>query len=591
MARPRDTLWNIHPDSHRGGSPVPMPYDTWTSAYPYPYHMACIRPYTWRGSHAHARAQAVGWGGRESAGKSGKKWERGLPSALFGGEGISVKANGGWERGAWTDRRTVPSLPLVPYSFPISPFRSLFVPHSFPIFTQISPHFPTWARICARISLFPYRFSHLDIPVRLYLSARMHQCASTPVPICTLIHPYIPWWIPMCMPGWTSLPTPWCTPVYTIVYAWVPTWMPSRADPHGYTPGFALVCLGTCLGVRMGMCQGVCIKGYTGMPAWTHPCLPTRMYPPVDTHLPTCIQVHPPICTVKRPSVRPWIWVHGSREASHPHTTDIPTNTPGRTVICVATSGKRGGPIGKKRGGPSYGRADRPMDWGVRGPMHVHVEVHPALPFWEKMGVSVRMVGWVGGKNGGLPGKKGGRSGKTPARWGKMVGGPWREGRDPPGGLGEPMERARLYGARRDAFGEGDGNSPVRHAPVALRYPKSLPGGIGEYLGAPGCTHTTTRPPVCTCGDRYLFVPRPAGVSSRLSWQPETGNSQTGIPLRCARGNYDAHARQPPSRMRGFLYPYHGSSSLGSPIHFGLCHLSQCAMYLDIALPGGSGRL
>ena len=166
------------------------------------------------------------------------------------------------------------------------------------------------------------------------------------------------------------------------------------------------------------------------------------------------------------------------------------------------------------------------------------------------------MYRWVGGwkKWGPDLGKKGGDPEK-PRPMGENGGGSLREGKNPPWHLCEPMERARPYGARRDAFGEGDGNSPVRHAPVALRYPKSLPGGIGECLEALVCTHTTTHPPVCTCGSPCLQAighrPVPSGVSRRLSWQPETGNSQMEIPLRCARGNYDAHARQPPSRMRG----------------------------------------
>lgn len=184
---------------------------------------------------------------------------------------------------------------------------------------------------------------------------------------------------------------------------------------------------------------------------------------------------------------------------------------------------------------------------------------------------------------------------EKPRPMGKNGGGPWKEGKNPPGLPGYHQGKAKRYGARRDAFGDGDGILPVRHVPVALRYLKTLSGGIVEYLEALGCTHTTTHPPVCTCGSPCLQATgcRPVlpGASRLLSWQPETRNSQMEIPLRCARGNYDAHARQPPSRMRGFLYPYHGSSSLGSPIHFGLCHLSQWAMYLVIALPGGSGRL
>ena len=258
---------------------------------------------------------------------------------------------------------------------------------------------------------------------------------------------------------------------------------------------------------------------------------------------------------MKRPSVHPWTWAHGSGEASHPHTTGIPTNTPGRTVICVATSGKGGGPIEEKGGGPSYGRADRPMDWGVHVVPYTYMLRYIQSGLFEKKTLPPCIVGCVGGKNGGPIWEKRGATRKNPRPMGENGGGSLREGKNPPWHLCEPMERARPYGARRDAFGEGDGNSPVRHAPVALRYPKSLPGGIGECLGALVCTHTTTHPPVCTCGSPCLQAighrPVPSGVSRRLSWQPETGNSQMEIPLRCARGNYDAHARQPPSRMRG----------------------------------------
>lgn len=338
----------------------------------------------------------------------------------------------------------------------------------------------------------------------------------------------------------------------------------------------------------------MCIGAYIEASAWTHPYPPTRMSARIGTHLPACIRVHPPICTVKRPSVHPWIWVHGSREASHPHTTDIPTNTPGRTVICVATSGKGGGPIGEKGGtviwarGPSYGLGC------ACGPMYVHVEVHPVRSLWKKRPcLHVSLGGWV--EKMGARFVKKGVDWKNPRPMGENGGGPWREGKNPPGLPGHHQGKAKRYGAHMDASGRGDGILPVRHSPVALRYLKSLFRGIVEYLGAPGCTHTTTHPPVCTCGSPCLqatgYRPVPSCVSMHLSWQLETRNSQKEIPLRCARGNYDAHARQPPSRTRGFLCPYHGSSSLGFPIHFGLCHLSQWAMYLVIALPGVSGRL
>ena len=69
---------------------------------------------------------------------------------------------------------------------------SLFVPYSFPIFTQISPHFPTWARICAPFHLFPYLFSHLDIPVRLYFRAKTPLCMHPDAPIQASACPYAP---------------------------------------------------------------------------------------------------------------------------------------------------------------------------------------------------------------------------------------------------------------------------------------------------------------------------------------------------------------------------------------------------------------
>ena len=165
----------------------------------------------------------------------------------------------------------------------------------------------------------------------------------------------------------------------------------------------------------------MCIGAYIEASAWTHPYPPARMYPHIGTHLPACILVHWAICTVKRPSVHPWTWAHGSGEASHPHTTGIPTNTPGRTVICVATSGKGGGPIEEKGGGPSYGRADRPMDCGVHVVPYTYMLRYIQSGLFEKKRPSlhVSLGGWVE-KMGARFGKKGGRPGKTPARWGKI---------------------------------------------------------------------------------------------------------------------------------------------------------------------------
>lgn len=577
--------------------------------------------------HAPRRLDGVGGRVRERVGKSGKEWERGLPSALFGGEGISGKANGGWERGAWTDRRTVPSLPLVPYSFPISPFSpphrpfsllhtpisyplcslfsplcSLSVPYSFPIFTQISPHFPTYARICAHISPFPYPSSHLDIPVRLYFRAKTPLCMRQDAPVClhtcahmhidtpiyTLVDPYVY--------AWMDIPTH--TLVHTCVHGCLRLGVHMDAFPHTTvyirpgSPGCTHRCTyGRTPGCRPGhiprcMYKGVCRDARMDTSLPSRPDVPTYRYPSADLHPGTSAHMHgeAPI----RPSMDMGPRIGGSVPSPHYRYTDKYTR---KDRHMYGHIGKRGRSHRKKGEDRHMGARTVLWIWGCMWSYVCTRGSTPSPPILGKNG-GVYPYCWVGGwKKWGPTWGKRGATRKNPRPMGENGGWTMEGGEKSPRDLWEPMERARLYGARRDAFGEGDGNFPVRHAPVALRYPKSLSGGIGEYLGAPGCTHTTTHPPVCTCGDRYLSVPRPAGVSRRLSWQPEIVNSQKEIPLRCARGNYDAHARQPPSRMRGFLYPYHGSSSLGFPIYFGLCHLSQCAMYLDIAFPGGSGRL
>lgn len=248
----------------------------------------------------------------------------------------------------------------------------------------------------------------------------------------------------------------------------------------------------------------VCIEAYIGAPIWMQACPPARMYPPVGTHLPICTQVHPPTDTGMCPHIHPWTWVHGSGEASHPHTTDIPTYTPGRTVICVATSGKKGGPIGKKKGGPSYARADRPMDLGVHVILYTYMWKYTQSGLFGKKDPA-SMYRWVGGwkKWGPTWEKKGGDPEKPPpdgGKWGWIGDG----GEKSPRHLCEPMERARLYGARRDAFGEGDGILPVRHAPVALRYPKSLFRGIGALSGIPWM-YTHHYPPTRV----YMWRPLP----------------------------------------------------------------------------------
>lgn len=308
----------------------------------------------------------------------------------------------------------------------------------------------------------------------------------------------------------------------------------------------------------------------------SHPDVPTYRYPPAGLHPGTSAHMHgeAPI----RPSMDMGPRIKGSVPSPHYRHTDKYTRKDGHMCGHI---GKRGRSHRGKRGNRHMGA--RTVLWiGVCMWSHVCTRGSTPSPVpLEKETLPPCIVGWVGGKNGGPVCEKGG--------------GPWREGKNPPGLPGHHQGKAKRYGAHMDASGRGDGILPVRHSPVALRYLKSLFRGIVEYLGAPGCTHTTTNPPVCTCGSPCLqatgYRPVPSCVSMHLSWQLETRNSQKEIPLRCARGNYDAHARQPPSRTRGFLCPYHGSSSLGFPIHFGLCHLSQWAMYLVIALPGVSGRL
>lgn len=220
---------------------------------------------------------------------------------------------------------------------------------------------------------------------------------------------------------------------------------------------------------------------------------------------------------------------------------------------------------------------------GVRGPMYVHVEVHPVLPFWEKMGVSIRIVGWVGGKNGACLGKKGGSTRKTPARWGKMgvdLGG--REG-IPPGTFGSPWSERCSTEPVGTRLGRGMGFCPSDTLPSPYgtlnRFLEALwnilePLDVHTPLPTHPCVHVETTTYPClglqVCPGAY-----PGSRKPEIPKWKSLCDARAGIT----------------TRTRGFLYPYHGSSSLGFPIHFGLCHLSQWAMYLAIALPGGSGRL
>ena len=86
----------------------------------------------------------------------------------------------------------------------------------------------------------------------------------------------------------------------------------------------------------------------------------------------------------------------------------------------MATSGKGGGPIEEKGGGPSYGRADRPMDWGVHVVPYTYMLRYIQSGLFEKKDPA-SMYRWVGGwkKWGPDLGKKGGDPEKPPPDGGK----------------------------------------------------------------------------------------------------------------------------------------------------------------------------
>lgn len=327
----------------------------------------------------------------------------------------------------------------------------------------------------------------------------------------------------------------------------------------------------------------------TSLPS--HPDVSTYRYPFAGLHPGTSGHMHGEAPT--HPSMDMGPRIGGSVPSPHYRYTDKYTRKDGHMDRHMQ---KRGGPIGKKRGGPSYGRADRPMDWGVHVVpcMYTWKYTQPSH-FGKKWGcLSVLLGGWVE-KMGAYLGKKGGATRKNPRPMGENGGGPWREGKNPPGTFGSPWSERGATEPVGTRLGGGMGIHPSNTLPSPYgtlnRFLEALgnilePLDVHTPLPTHPCVHVEALAYRLHAIDLYRQV-RPGC----LSWQPETRNSQMEIPLRCARGNYDAHARQPPSRMRGFPYPYHGSSPLGSPIHFGLCHLSQCAMYLDIAIPGGSGRL
>lgn len=143
-----------------------------------------------------------------------------------------------------------------------------------------------------------------------------------------------------------------------------------------------------------------------------------------------------------------------------------------------------------------------------------------------------------------------------------MGGGSVREGKNPPWHLGESMERTRLYGAHRDASGRGDGILPVRHSPVALRYPKSLPGGIVEYLGAPDvhtplpahpCVHVETSTYPCL-GLQVYPDAYPGSQKPEIPKRKSLCDARAGIttrmrdnPLRACEGFYIPTMGVPPS--------------------------------------------
>ena len=121
---------------------------------------------------------------------------------------------------------------------------------------------------------------------------------------------------------------------------------------------------------------------------------------------------------------------------------------------------KGAGHTGKKRGGPSYGRADRPMYFGVYVVpcMYTWKYTQPSH-FWEKWGcLSVLLGGWVE-KMGACLGKKGGRPGKPPpdgGKWGWTAEG----GENPPGTLGSPWSERGATEPVGTRLGRGTGFCP-----------------------------------------------------------------------------------------------------------------------------------
>ena len=317
---------------------------------------------------------------------------------------------------------------------------------------------------------------------------------------------------------------------------------------------------------------------YMGTDLPSHPDVPTYRYPFAGLHPGTFGHMHGEAPT--HPSMDICPRIKGSVPSPHYRYTDIYTR---KDRHMCGHIGKKGRSHRKKKGGPSYGRADRPMDLGVYVVLCMYRwKYTQSSHFGEKWGcLSVWLGGWVE-KMGARFEKKGGRPGKTPARWGK-----W--GWTAEGGEKFPLDCLGITRESRSAtepvgtrLGRGMGLPPSHMLPSPYSTLKRFLEALGNILKpldvhTPLPTHPCVHVEAVVCQLGLQVCPG----AYRCGRKPE-------IPKR--KSLCDARAGIT-TRTRGFLYPYHGSSSLGSPIHFGLCHLSQWAMYLVIALPGGSGRL
>ena len=166
---------------------------------------------------------------------------------------------------------------------------------------------------------------------------------------------------------------------------------------------------------------------YMGTDLPSHPDVPTYRYPFAGPHPGTFGHMHGEAPT--HPSMDICPRIKGSVPSPHYRYTDIYTR---KDRHMCGHIGKKGRSHRKKKGGPSYGRADRPMDLGVYVVLCMYRwKYTQSSHFGEKWGcLSVWLGGWVE-KMGARFEKKGGDPEKPPPN-GENGGGPRREGKNSP---------------------------------------------------------------------------------------------------------------------------------------------------------------